>query len=81
MFLLGFDVISDYGKKVMRAWLVKKGIQSYEEMRIELVKGAGDYRFKVDGKNANPNYKSPEKEETNQESDGKSEGQKQTSMA
>jgi hypothetical protein len=71
MFLLGFDVISDYGKKVMRAWLVKKGIQGYEEMRIELVKGAGDYRFKVDGKTTEPKKEPPEKEETVGKPDGK----------
>lgn len=64
MFLLGFDAISGYGKKVMRAWLVKKGIQGYDEMRIELVKGAGDYRFKVDGKTAELMKESPVKEET-----------------
>lgn len=54
MFLIGFDAISHVGRKMIRAWLVKKGIQNYEEMRIELVKAEGDYKFKVDGKSPEP---------------------------
>jgi hypothetical protein len=63
MFLLGFDVISDFGRKVMQKWLVKKGIQSYDEMRIELVKSAGDYRFKVDGSTTESKKEPLKKEE------------------
>jgi hypothetical protein len=74
MFLLGFDAISDYGRKNVRAWLVKKGIQGYEEMRIELVKGAGDFKFKVDDKTAEPKKNSPEKEELVGKPDEKAEG-------
>jgi hypothetical protein len=75
MFLLGFDVISDHGKKVIRSWLVKKGIQGYEEMRIELVKGAGDYRFKVDDETTEPKKTSPEKEEPGGKPDGNAGGE------
>ncbi len=62
MFLLGFDTISDYGRKTLRAWLVKRGIQSYDEMKIELVKGSGEYRLKMDGKAAEPEKKVLKKE-------------------
>jgi hypothetical protein len=63
MFLLGFDVISDFGRKTMQIWLVKKGIQNYDEMRIELVKSAGDYRFKMDGGAAEQKSEPLKKEE------------------
>jgi hypothetical protein len=63
MFLLGFDVISDFGRKTMQIWLVKKGIQNYDEMRIELVKSAGDYRFKVDDGAAEQKIEPLKKEE------------------
>nr|MDO8085502.1 hypothetical protein [Candidatus Sigynarchaeum springense] len=42
IFILGFDTISDYGRKNVRAFLVARGIQSYDEMRIELMKSAGE---------------------------------------
>ncbi|MBN2154086.1 MAG: hypothetical protein JW839_21700, partial [Candidatus Lokiarchaeota archaeon] len=62
-FILGFDTISDLGRKKVRAWLVKKGIQSFDELRIELVKGAGEYKLKANEGTPGPGKRTQEKKE------------------
>ncbi|MEX2684240.1 MAG: hypothetical protein Q6373_021900, partial [Candidatus Sigynarchaeota archaeon] len=64
MFLLGFDAISEYGKKSVRSFLVKRGIQSFDEMHIELVKASGENRIEIEGTTSTAEKKATSEKDT-----------------